>query len=162
MKRLAFSWFVLLALFEASAAAQDAAAFNGKVKPFIKAFCIDCNGPDVKKAGLRLDILGTDLADEATLAKWVHAYDKIAAGKNTIRELVGTKVRVKEMLPEENSVAGFDNVSSALEFSPTHLLLFQETAEKAVHSAVPAHPNFKQTLTRSCKLDGHRGQVLRS
>ena len=222
MKRLAFSWFVLLALFEASALAQDATGFAGKVKPFIKAYCTDCHGPDAKKAGLRLDTLGTDLADEASLTKWVHVRDKVAAGKmppkkseqppraevesftkwlqeelhkaslarqqtkgrvllrrlnsteyeNTIRELVGTKVRVKEMLPEENSVAGFDNVSSALEFSPTHLLLFQEAAEKAVHSAVPAHPyypikerrtgkqmtergpNFKQTLTRSCKLDG--------
>ena len=92
--------------------------------------------------------------------------------ENTIRELVGTKVRVKEMLPDESSVAGFDNVASALDFSATHLLLFQEAAEKAVLSAVPAHPqypikerrtgkemtergpNFRQTLTRSCKLDG--------
>lgn len=92
--------------------------------------------------------------------------------ENTIRELVGTRVRVKEILPEENSVAGFDNVASALELSATHLLLFQEAAEKAVLSAVPPHPpypfkerrtgkemsergpNFRQTLTRSCKLDG--------
>ncbi len=222
MKRLAFSSFVLLAFFEASAIGQDAPGFDGKAKPFIKAYCIDCHGPDVKKAGLRLDTLGTDLADEASLAKWVHVHDKVAAGKmpprkseqppkaeaetftkwlheelqkaslarqqtkgrvllrrlnsteyeNTIRELVGTKVRVKEMLPEENSVAGFDNVSSALEFSATHLLLYQEAAEKAVLSAVPAYPNypikerrtgkemsergpnFRQTLTRSCKLDG--------
>ncbi len=202
--------------------AQDAAAFDAKVKPFVKTYCIDCHGPDVKKAGLRLDTLGTDLADETSLAKWVHVHDKVSAGlmpprrsdqpskaeseaftkwlheklqkasiarqqamgrvllrrlnateyENTIRELVGTQVRVKEMLPEENSVAGFDNVSSALEFSATHLLLFQEAAEKAVRSAVPAHPNypfkerrtgkqmtergpnFKQTLTRSCRLDG--------
>src|SRR4030095_582694 len=40
--------------------------------------------------------------------------------ENTIRELVGTQVRVKELLPEEKSVAGFDNVSSALDFSATH------------------------------------------
>jgi hypothetical protein len=222
MKRLAFTWFLLLPFFEASALGQDASGFDGKAKPFLKAYCTDCHGPDVKKAGLRLDTLGTDLTDEASLAKWVHVHDKVAAGKmpprkseqppraeaeaftkwlheqlhqasltrqqkkgrvllrrlnsteyeNTIRELVGTKVRVKELLPEENSVAGFDNVSSALEFSATHLLLYQEAAEKAVLSAVPANPNypikerrtgkdmtergpnFRQTLTRSCKLDG--------
>ncbi len=222
MKRIAFSCFLLLGVAEASAFAQDSNAFTAKTGPFVKAYCTDCHGPQVKKAGFRLDTLGTDLSDETILAKWVHVYDKVVTGKmpprrsdqppkaevegftkwlhdqlhkasltrqqtkgrvllrrlnsteyeNTIRELVGTKVRVKEMLPEETSVAGFDNISSALEFSPTHLLLFQEAAEKAVQSAVPMYPkypykerrtgkdmtergpNFKQALTRSCKLDG--------
>jgi cytochrome c553 len=190
---------------------------------FVKEHCVQCHGAEVQKAGLRLDTLGTDLADEATLGKWVRVHDQISAGKmpppskrglpprtqvetltkllrahlheaslarqqakgrvlvrrlntteyeNTIRELVGTKVRVKELLPEENSVAGFDNVSSALDLSATHLLLLQEAAEKAVLSAVPMHPhypiterrtgkemtergpNFKQTLGRSCRLEG--------
>jgi hypothetical protein len=223
MTRSAHLALVLFALGQATTASgQDTTGFEGKVKPFVTAYCIDCHGPDSKKAGLRLDTLGTDLADEASLAKWVHVYDKVAAGKmpppksaqppraeaerftkslgaqlhhaslayqqtkgrvllrrlnsteyeNTIRELVGTKVRVKELLPEENSVAGFDNVSSALEFSATHLLLYQEAAEKAVLSAVPAHPyypikerrtgkelaergpNLKQALGRYAKLDG--------
>jgi hypothetical protein len=193
-----------------------------KAAPFVNTYCVRCHGPETQKAGLRLDTLSADLADEANLSKWTKVHDKVASGKmppkkseqpgkaetgafakllhdqlhqaslthqqtkgrvllrrlnsteyeNTIRELVGTKVRVKEILPEENSVAGFDNVSSALDFSATHLLLFQEAAEKAVLSAVPTHPNypikerrtgkdmsergpnFRQTLTRSCKLDG--------
>jgi hypothetical protein len=92
--------------------------------------------------------------------------------ENTLRELVGTKVRVKEMLPDENAVAGFDNVASGLDFSATQMLLYQEAAEKAVFSVVPTNPpypttqrltgreiskrapNFRETLTRSCKLDG--------
>jgi len=91
--------------------------------------------------------------------------------ENTIRELVGTQVRVKEMLPEESSVAGFDNVGTALDFSAKHLLVYQEAAEKAVLSAVPPHPyypikvrrtgkdfergpNFRQALGRSCKIVG--------
>jgi hypothetical protein len=222
MKQLTLSWLVLLALSAASATAQVAPGFAEKVKPFLQTYCTTCHGADVKKANLRLDTLGTDLTDEATFAKWVHVFDKVAAGKmpprkseqppkadgeaftkllhetlhqasrlrqetkgrvllhrlnsteyeNTIRELVGTKVRVKEMLPEENSVAGFDNVSSALDFSATHLLLYQEAAEKAVQSAVPTHPNYpikerrtgkeladrgpnlKQALGRYAKLDG--------
>ncbi len=221
MKRLAFFAFVFVTL-ASRAPAQNAVDFRGKVKPFVDAYCTNCHGPDVQKAGLRLDTLGTDLADESLRAKWASVHDKIAAHKmpppksdqptkaeaetltnwlhdqlhkaslarqqtqgrvlvrrlnstqyeNTIRELVGTEVRVKEMLPEESSVAGFDNVSSALDFSATHLLLFQEAAEKAVYSAVPAYPhypikerrtgkemtqrgpNFKQTLDRSCKLEG--------
>lgn len=81
--------------------------------------------------------------------------------ENTIRELVGTRVRVKEMLPEESSVAGFDNIASALEFSPTHLLLFQEAAEKAVHSAVPQHPNYPIKERRSGRAMIERGPNLR-
>jgi hypothetical protein len=88
----------------------------------------------------------------------------------TVRELVGTQVRLKEILPEDDSASGFDTVSAALDLSATHLLLYQEAAEKAVASAVPMSPpvsiehtrtgreisekgpNFKSTLTRTCKL----------
>src|SRR5436853_441804 len=79
------------------------------------------------------------------------------AYENTIRELVGTKVRVKELLPEENSVAGFDNVSSALDFSATHLLLYQEAAEKAVQSAVPVYPYYPIKERRTGKEMSERG-----
>jgi mono/diheme cytochrome c family protein len=92
--------------------------------------------------------------------------------ENTIRDLLGTRVRLKELLPEDNSAAGFDNVGAALDVSATHQLQYLEAAEKAVLSVVPPHPpvpfrdrrtgkemtekgpNFKQTLTRSCRLDG--------
>ena len=92
--------------------------------------------------------------------------------ENTVRDLVGTNVNLKELLPEDNGAAGFDNVSAALELSATHLLLYQDAAEKAIVSAIPYHPpipfsqkwtgremaergpNFKQTLTRSCMLKG--------
>lgn len=91
--------------------------------------------------------------------------------ENTVRELVGTNVKLKDLLPEENSAGGFDNVSTVLDLSSTHLLLYQEAAEVAVNSAIPKHPhlpvherrsgremsekgsNFKQTLTRSCFLN---------
>lgn len=92
--------------------------------------------------------------------------------ENTLRDLLGTNVRVKEMLPEDSSVAGFDNVSSALDLSATHFLLYQDAVERAIASAVPIcppipfknertgremterGPNFKQALTRQCKLEG--------
>lgn len=92
--------------------------------------------------------------------------------ENTVRELVGTRVKLKDLLPTDNSAGGFDNVSAVLDLSSTHLLLYQEAAEKAVASAIPVHPhlplkdrrtgrqiadtgsNFKQTLARSCMLKG--------
>jgi hypothetical protein len=209
----------LLAVPSYSAAAES---FEAAVKPLIAAHCVDCHGPDVQKAGLRLDNLATDLLDPSTMAKWVSIHDKLASGEmppkkrerpdakdldaavkalhkdlhaaslarqradgravlrrlnnteyeNTVRELVGTSVSVRDLLPDENSVAGFDNVGTALDLSPTHLLKYQEAAERAVLSAVPPHPhipfadrrtgkeisdkgpNFRQTLTRSCRLEG--------
>ncbi|MCB1279583.1 DUF1592 domain-containing protein [Prosthecobacter sp.] len=87
--------------------------------------------------------------------------------ESTVRELVGTNVKLKDLLPAESSAGGFDNVSTVLDLSSTHLLLYQEAA---VNSAIPKHPhlpvkerrtgremsekgsNFKQTLTRSCFL----------
>src|SRR5436190_21328155 len=92
--------------------------------------------------------------------------------ENTLRDLLGTRVALKEMLPEDSTTAGFDNVSSGLDLSATHFLLYQEAAAKAIQSAIPVSPlipftetrtgremsekgpNFKQTLTRSCMLKG--------
>lgn len=92
--------------------------------------------------------------------------------ENTVRQLVGTDVRLKELLPEDNAAGGFDNVSAVLDLSSTHLLLYLEAAERAVASAIPVHPplafsdrrtgremsekgpNFQQTLNRSCLLRG--------
>ncbi len=92
--------------------------------------------------------------------------------ENTLRDLLGTKVSLKDLLPEDNTTAGFDNVSSGLDLSATHFLRYQEAAAKAVSSVIPVNPpipfsdmrtgkemtekgpNFKQTLSRSCKLQG--------
>ena len=92
--------------------------------------------------------------------------------ENTLRDLLGRQVELKELLPEDNSAAGFDNVSAVLDLSATHLLRYQDAAERAVLSTIPIHPpihfaskltgremsekgpNFRQTLTRICKLQG--------
>ncbi len=92
--------------------------------------------------------------------------------ENTLRDLLGTNVALKEMLPEDSTTAGFDNVSSGLDLSATHFLLFQEAAAKAVQSVIPISPpipfsdrrtglemtkkgpNFQQGLGRNSKLQG--------
>jgi Protein of unknown function (DUF1592)/Protein of unknown function (DUF1588)/Protein of unknown function (DUF1585)/Protein of unknown function (DUF1587)/Protein of unknown function (DUF1595)/Planctomycete cytochrome C len=201
---------------------EPAPTFKAKVKPLIDSHCVDCHGPDVQKANLRLDNLTYDMGNARTAATWVAVHDKLASGamppknreqpkrtereaatawlneelhaaslerqrkqgrvavrrlngteyENTVRDLIGTRVSLKELLPEDNSSAGFDNVGAVLDVSATHQLLYLEAAEKAVLSAVPPHPpipfadrrtgkemsekgpNFRQTLTRSCFLKG--------
>ena len=92
--------------------------------------------------------------------------------ETTLRDLLATPVRVKDLLPDDNSSAGFDNVSSVLDISATHLLRYQEAAEKAIRSVIPnrPQPSFKERRTgkqvtekmrlfapflgKSAKLDG--------
>src|SRR3954470_18854541 len=150
--------------------ASAAEPFEATLRPLAAAHCVDCHGPDVQKAGLRLDNLSADLRDPAVAATWVKVHDKLAAGEmppkkrepvppkelaaavkalhtdlhaaslarqraegravlrrlnnteyeNTVRELVGTGVNLRDLLPEENATAGFDNVGTALDLSPTH------------------------------------------
>src|SRR3954454_16467785 len=82
MKRLVFAALACCALApSAPALGQEKSAFEAKVKPFVEAYCIRCHGPDVQKAGLRLDQLGANLTEEDSLAKWALVHDRVAASK---------------------------------------------------------------------------------
>ncbi|WP_395736543.1 DUF1592 domain-containing protein [Prosthecobacter sp.] len=90
--------------------------------------------------------------------------------ENTLRDLLGTNAMLKDLLPEDSTTAGFDNVSTGLDISATHFLRYQEAAARAVQSVIPISPpipfsdrrtaevivkkgpNFQQTLTRSARM----------
>jgi hypothetical protein len=92
--------------------------------------------------------------------------------ENTLHDLLGIQVPLKELLPEDSRVAGFDNVSTGLDLSATHFLRYQEAAARAVGAVVPVHPpipfsdtrtgldmtkkgpNFNEGLGRNSKLQG--------
>lgn len=92
--------------------------------------------------------------------------------ENTLHDLLGIKVPLRELLPEDSSTAGFDNVSSGLDLSATHFLRYQEAAARAVSAVLPIHPpipfsdtrtglemtkkgpNFNEGLGRNSKLIG--------
>ncbi|NBU09909.1 MAG: DUF1592 domain-containing protein [Proteobacteria bacterium] len=60
--------------------------------------------------------------------------------EHTLHDLFGITVPLADLLPEDNAAAGFDNVSSALETSATHLVRYQEAADRALAAALPAWP----------------------
>ena len=94
--------------------------------------------------------------------------------ETTLRDLLGSQVEVKDLLPEDRTAAGFDNISEALDISAVHLLRYQEAAERAVRSAIPNHQpekvkvrltgreiterikTFKSYLDKSVRLDGDK------
>ena len=178
----------LLLLFAGMTGAQDVApSFPTKIKPFLKAHCVECHGPVTKKAGLSLHDLKPDFGDKDAARHWVSVLDKLVSGQmpppkqerptpqelqtvttwlrtglhaaslakqqsegrvvlrrlnrieyeTTLRDLLATSIDVKDLLPEDASAAGFDNVSTALEVSSVHLLRYQEAAEKALRSVLP-------------------------
>jgi mono/diheme cytochrome c family protein len=92
--------------------------------------------------------------------------------ETTLRDLLGAPVEVKDLLPDDNIAAGFDNVSAVLDVSSAHLLRYQEAAEKALQSVIPNRPpaafkerrtgrdivekmpTFRELLGKSIRLDG--------
>jgi mono/diheme cytochrome c family protein len=78
--------------------------------------------------------------------------------ENTVRDLVGTKINLKDLLPEDGTSAGFDNVSATLDISATHLLRYQEAAEKAIMSVVPTRPHVPFSDKRTGRQISEKGQ----
>jgi len=94
--------------------------------------------------------------------------------ETTLRDLMGAQVEVKDLLPQDRTAAGFDNVSEALDISAVHLLRYQQAAERAVRSAIPHRvpgkikvrltgrqiaeqvKTFKSYLNKSVRLDGDK------
>lgn len=174
---------------------------DAATREFVQKNCVDCHGPDVQEAGLRIDQLSDSLADADAAKKWVKVLDKVATGKMppptetqpakpavhaftsglskslhnaslaqqrregrvtlrrlnrneheaTLRDLLGTQVEVKDLIPDDGAAAGFDNVSDALDISAVHLLRYQQAAERAVRSAIPDHEPAKIKVRHSGK-----------
>ena len=59
--------------------------------------------------------------------------------EDTLRDLLALPaLNVKDLLPEESPVAGFDNVSSGQSISGVHLVRYQQAADAALAAAVPS------------------------
>jgi hypothetical protein len=71
--------------------------------------------------------------------------------ENSLHDLLDVDISLKKLLPADNTAAGFDNVSAALEISAAHLLLYQQAAEKAVLAAIPPMPQVPFTNRRTGK-----------
>jgi hypothetical protein len=71
--------------------------------------------------------------------------------ETTLSDLLGIEVKTRDLLPDDNSAAGFDNVSSALDVSAAHLLRYQEAAERACRAVIPTRPPIKINDRRTGK-----------
>jgi mono/diheme cytochrome c family protein len=214
------SGLVLLAAIGEPVRADD--AFPEQFRKIVERHCVDCHGPEVQRARLRLDNLSAKFEDGKTAAVWVKIFDRVSRGEmppknkprlseeetravvvplkrqlheaslarqrregrvvlrrmnrteyeTTLRDLLGKNVEVKDLLPDDNIAAGFDNVSAVLDVSAAHLLRYQDAAEKALRTVIPTRPpaefkerrsgrqvtekmpTFRELLGKVVKLDG--------
>lgn len=79
------------------------------VRELIASHCVECHGPTVRKANLRLDQISADLRNPATFRTWVKVYDRIRSGEMPPK----TKLDAKETAPAlkalEDSLAEADH-----------------------------------------------------
>lgn len=70
--------------------------------------------------------------------------------ENTLNDLLGVRVSVKELLPEDALTQSFDNVAESLSVSAVHMQRYLEAAELALAAAIQLgpRPEFKQQLHR--------------
>ena len=70
-----------LAAADRKAFAENMAAYERDVKPFLEMHCISCHGPQKLEADLSLDLLDADMKDSASGARWAVVREKLATGE---------------------------------------------------------------------------------
>src|SRR5205807_2120124 len=76
--------------------------------------------------------------------------------ENTIQDLLGIVVDLKEQLPQDGSANGFDNVGSALHTSSFLMEKYLEAADKALSLAIAGRPKPAVVTKRYSARDSHQ------
>lgn len=76
--------------------------------------------------------------------------------ENTVRDLLGIHVPLKDVLPEDSAAAGFDNVGEALHTSSFLMEKYLEAAEKALNLAIANGPQPPVIKKRYSLNDSHQ------
>ena len=76
--------------------------------------------------------------------------------ENTVRDLLGVEVELKDVLPLDSSAAGFDNVGEALHTSSFLMEKYLEAAEKALDMAIANGPQPPLIKKRYSLKDTHQ------
>jgi hypothetical protein len=75
--------------------------------------------------------------------------------ENSVRDLLGVPVQLKEMLPQDGAASGFDNVADALHVSSFLMEKYLEGAEKALNIAIANGPQPPLIKKRYSLKDTH-------
>jgi hypothetical protein len=76
--------------------------------------------------------------------------------ENTVRDLLGVEVKLRELLPQDAAAAGFDNVGDALHTSSFLLAKYLEAAEEALNQAIVNRSQPKSATKHVTLNDAHQ------
>jgi hypothetical protein len=93
--------FSALGVFLATTSIVSGAEPPTAVRELIANHCVECHGPMVQKAKLRLDQLTGDFAEPATFRTWVKVHDRVKTGEMPPK----AKLDVKETAPALKALA---------------------------------------------------------
>jgi hypothetical protein len=79
--------------------------------------------------------------------------------ENTVRDLLGVPVELKELLPADTSAHGFDNVGEALHVSSFLMERYLEAADTALNLAIANGPQPPTTKKRYSLKDQHQVKI---
>jgi hypothetical protein len=79
--------------------------------------------------------------------------------ENTVRDLLGVEVDLQDLLPQDSSASGFDNVGEALHTSSFLMEKYLEAADKALNLAIANDPQPKTIKQRYGLKDTHHVKI---
>jgi hypothetical protein len=94
-------------------------------------------------ASLKSNLTAADLARRGTNGRVMLRRLNRTEYQNTIRDLLHVDVDVKDLLPEDTSSMGFDNIASALSVSSVLMDRYLEAADMALDAAIQSGPRPK-------------------
>ena len=99
----------------------------------------------------------------ATDAEWRAAQGRVGLRRlnrveyeNTVRDLLGIEIDLKELLPQDTSADGFDNVGEALHTSSFLMERYLEAADKALNLAIANGPQPPMITKRYSLKESHQ------
>ena len=79
--------------------------------------------------------------------------------QNTVRDLLAIDVELIDLLPEDETADGFDNIAEALHISPGLMERYLQTAEIALDAAIVHEPNRPLLLQKRYSYKDRRRQI---
>lgn len=102
---------------------------------------------------LSTELIKADVAQKGTVLRRLNRVEY----ENTVCDLLGIKVPLQELLPEDGKAHGFDNVGEALDISSIQLQRYMDAANRALDAAIASGPKVEGITKRLSYADGRLG-----
>lgn len=104
------------------------------------------------------ELTSADARHNSTVIRRLNRYEY----EHTLHDLLGIRVNLKDMLPEDGKAHGFDNLGEALDVSSVHLERYLSAGEAALNAAIHKDLPPNKTTKRYSFADGRGANFVGS